>query len=243
MNMGWNPLNRLWGQQRRGNLPAALSTALSGTTLQHQAFLRSMTKDVQRAANGSLALADLEAVVVDLETTGFLAARGDEIIAIGATVVRGTTVCEAEQFYTLVQAKRDIPNHIQRLTGITSAQLQEAPTLLTALSRFFWFVGDRPLIAHHSLHERQFLQAALWKTSRTRLVHRLIDTMVLIRLCEQPLGDTTLDALCARNQIPLSHRHHAYWDAVACARLWTTYLRRVLALGYRDLGEVYREHR
>ncbi|UFJ41199.1 3'-5' exoribonuclease [Brevibacillus humidisoli] len=243
MKQGWNPLNRLWNQQRRENVPASLSAAMPGADLQHQAFLRSMTKDVQQTKDGSLSLDDLEAVVVDLETTGFRVSQGDEIIAIGAIAVRGTTVQEEETFFTLVHTNRSIPEHVQNLTGLSPSQLAGAPTLLSALSAFFQFVGDRPLVAHHSLHERQFLHAALWKTSRSRFVHRLIDTIVLIRICEEAIGDTTLDALCARNQIPVRNRHHAYWDAHACAHLWTAYMRRVIDLGYRDLMELYRELR
>ncbi|MBO8164574.1 MAG: 3'-5' exonuclease [Brevibacillus sp.] len=238
----WNPIRRLWHSYRGERVLPDFRSVSPKTERNQQAFLRQMVKDMEQPGP-ALPLDSLRAVVVDLETTGFYPFRGDEIIAIGAVAVFGTEVRQEERFFSLVQPTRPIPEHIRRLTGITAADLSNAPSLVTSLSAFFQFVGDRPLIAHHSRHERQFLQAGLWNTSRTRFAHRLIDTMLLIRVCEGVLGDSSLDALCRHNRIAIHKRHDAYWDAFACAQLWTHYVKQALRLGFRDLQEIYREHR
>ncbi len=237
----WNPFNRLWDLTRERRLPASLSSAMSEHDPHHLAYLRSLAKEMNTGSNIEIPLPELEVVVVDLETTGFHAQQGDEIIAIGAVAMRGSEVLREESFSTLVQASRKIPPHIQSLTGITNQDLVTAPLPVTALSQFFQFAGNRPLVAHHSRHEREFLRAALWKTSRSRLVHRLLDTMLLIRLSTGPLGNASLDALCAMHGITIGKRHDAYHDALATAALWGIYLEKAIGLGYKDLQEIYEE--
>lgn len=205
----------------------------------HLAFLRSLHKERRQADSGAdMPLEDLEVVVVDLETTGFYPDHGDAIISIGAVAMKGDKLLLGD-FYTLVNPGRTIPPHVSSLTGISDEMVSSAPDLLLAMSRFFRFVGDRPLVAHHSRHEREFFRAGLWKTSRRPLTHRMIDTMLLIRLLSNPIGNGSLDALCAQHDIPISRRHHAYCDAVAAGTLWGKYLRKAQDAGYTDLRQVY----
>jgi len=240
MKRGQNPFSRLWNSNRDRGVPQSLASV--GTDdLHHLAFLRSMRKDVQHVPSGEMELRDLEVVVVDLETTGFHPDRGDEIFAIGAIALRGATLIPDESFYSLINPNRSIPAHICELTGITNEMVQDAPDTVTALSRFFQYAGNRLLVAHHSRHEREFFRAALWKTSRSRLTLRLLDTMMLIRLFEGPLVNTSLDALCAQHQIEITRRHHAQADAVAAAELWGLYVEKALEHGYHNLQQVYEQ--
>lgn len=241
MKPNWNPLQRIWNLYRESNLSHSLSSAVSDSNPQHLAFLRQMNKDLHQPNSREIPLTEWEVVVVDLETTGFYATHGDEIISIGAVAMRGTEILEQENFSTFVKPTKALPEHIQRLTGITPDSLQVAPDLLTALSRFFQFVGNRTLIAHHSRHEREFFQAALWKTSRSKFSHRLLDTMLLIRLFEKNMANSSLDALCAKNHIEIRKRHDAYYDALATAHLWKIYLEKTISLGLIDLHEVYQQ--
>jgi DNA polymerase III subunit epsilon len=217
---------------------------LSQGDKQHLAYLRSLHKDRrQMDSDIDLPLESLEVVVVDLETTGFSPNHGDAILSIGAVAMKGDRLIMGDSFYTLVQPNRRVPPHISSLTGITDDMVFQAPDLVTALSRFFQFVGERPLVAHHSRHEREFFRAGLWKTSRRPFTHRMLDTMLLVRLLSHPLGNGSLDALCAMHEIPISRRHHAYCDAVAAGTLWGKYVIKAKEAGYNNLREVYQELR
>ncbi|MFY0545188.1 exonuclease domain-containing protein [Brevibacillus sp. H7] len=234
-----NPFHRLWNFSRDAGLPSTLSSPGTTADPRQLAFLRSMKKDLLQQNSGTIPLQKLEVVVVDLETTGFYPDHGDEILSIGAVAMRGSEVLQGESFYSLVNPRRGIPEHIASLTGIKPGMAEGAPELIVVLSRFFQFVGNRLLVAHHSRHEREFLRAALWKTSRAKFTHRLLDTMLLIRLLNGPLGNTSLDALCAAHQIEISRRHHAYCDAFAAAALWGIYVEKAIRQGYHDLQQVY----
>ncbi|GAA4727067.1 exonuclease domain-containing protein [Brevibacillus fulvus] len=243
MRSGWNPFQRFRTSQREDGLPDSLSTAGSNSNPGYLAFLRSLVKERQSTSTHELSLEELEVVVVDLETTGFQPYRGDEIISIGAVAMRGSHVLEEERFYSLVQPNRPVPEHIALLTGITDDDLNTAPDLPQTLGRFFQFVGQRPLVAHHSRHEREFFRAAFRKVRQAQFDHRLLDTMLLIQLSSRPLGNATLDTLCAINSIEILKRHDAFYDALATAKLWGIYLEKAWQLGYRTLADVYANHR
>ncbi|MBW5470901.1 3'-5' exonuclease [Brevibacillus formosus] len=228
----WDLFGRIWHMNR--DMPGIADDK------QHIAYLRSISKANKPVdSSADIPLHDLEVVVVDLETTGFYPDHGDAIISMGAVAMRGEHLLLGDSFYTLVNPGRKIPPHIRSLTGITDDMVGDAPELLEALSRFFQFVGDRPLVAHHSRHEREFLRSGLWKTSRRPFTHRMLDTMLLIRLLSNPIGNGSLEALCAAHDIPISRRHHAYCDAVAAGTLWAKYLVKAQSQGFTNLREVY----
>ena len=64
-------------------------------------------------------------VALDLETTG-LDANRDSIIEIGAVKFQDDEVIDT--FQTFVNPGRNIPEFIQRLTGISPNQVKRAPT-------------------------------------------------------------------------------------------------------------------
>lgn len=236
----WNGLGRLWHLSGRTWGKGVASWWENSGDLGAHAFLRFLEREQEHARKCiDLPLANLEVVVVDLETTGYDPDRGDAILSIGAVAMRGDRLVLGDSFYSLIDPCRPIPPHVSSLTGIREEMVRSAPDLATVLTRFFQFVGDRPLVAHHSRHERNFLRAALWKTSRRKFTHRLLDTMLLIRLSGEVIGNGSLDALCARHNIVISRRHHAYCDAFVAASLWGIYLSLARHNGYTDLRQVY----
>jgi len=186
------------------------------------------------------ALENLDVVVFDLETTGFSPTNGDEIISFGAVRVRNGNIIEEESFYSLVNPKRTIPPTITQLTGISNEMVQTAPDLIQVLSDFMSFIGKSILVAHASGHDKQFLNQALWRTSKTNLKHRVIDTIMLAKWLEPGLTHYDLDTLLLRNEIPIANRHHALSDSFMTAKLWNKYMQEILhKKNIVTLGDVY----
>lgn len=71
------------------------------------------------------------------ETTGFHIANGDQLVEIEAVQVKGFDVIEIAQFLTFINSNRQISREIFQLTGISDKNLQDAPTVLTAINAFF----------------------------------------------------------------------------------------------------------
>src|SRR5699024_12573614 len=64
-------------------------------------------------------------VVVDLETTGHSPANSDKIIEIGMVVIENDEI--TGEFSTFLNPNKPIPAFITNLTGITDAEVQNAP--------------------------------------------------------------------------------------------------------------------
>lgn len=100
-----------------------------------------------------------EFVVFDLEAN---ADRSDppahEIIEIGAVSVERDN--EVGHFTTLVRPTRPLREATRSLTGLSDADLAMAPEPAEALTRFYRFVGNRPLVAHNGFgYDYQLLDA------------------------------------------------------------------------------------
>lgn len=233
-----------WNRLKNGGMPSPLASMRGGETAQQtaqqMAFIRSLMREKRRPEVLHTPLSELETVIFDLETTGFSHQHGDEIMSFGAIKVVGEQIKEEECFYTLVNCQAAIPENITRLTGITEEMTSSAPSLMDGLHNFMSFVGQNVLVAHASSHDKAFLNAALWKTSKVQLTHRVLDTMMLARRLEPQRNNYTLDELLYAHEIPIRGRHHALEDAKMTAQLWVTYLREISESGQVDtLGDLY----
>lgn len=206
---------------------------------QQMAYLRHLQRERDKEDVLSISLEKLNVVVFDIETTGFFPDKGDGIISIGATKMRGTTILEEETFYSLVHYDKDIPQEIVTLTGITNEQVKEAQQLADILIEFFKFTQDCTLVAHHSIHEKTFMQHASTKLFRTPFKHRIVDTSFLFKVVDPHIEIITLEDLCTHNNIPVIDRHHALGDAKMTAQLWSIYLKKAKEKGYETLNDVY----
>lgn len=229
-----------WSLLRQGGVPSAIASVMGGASAQQMAFIRSLMREQRRPEMLHTPLHKLKTVIFDLETTGFNVQQGDEILSIGALKADGQHILEEEPFYTLVKAKRPVPPQITELTGITQPMIDQAPPLIEGLHDFMHFVGDRVLVAHASGHDKAFLNAALWKTSKVNLGHRVLDTMMIARWLGPGLPSYSLDALLSEKGIPVEGRHHALEDARMTAKLWVSYLRDIAESRKAEtLGDLY----
>ncbi|MCA0754650.1 3'-5' exonuclease [Paenibacillus sp. N4] len=232
-------VGRMWNLYKMGGFTPAIASMLGSQNAQQMAFIRNVNKEQRKQSMFDMPLRELEVVVFDLETTGFYPNNGDEIISFGAVVVRGGELIESESFYSLVNPKRKIPKAIIELTGITNEMVQDAPDLMQVLHDFMEFVGRRLLVAHAAGHDKQFLNAALWRTSKVNLNHRVLDTMMIAKWLEPGYESYSLDDLLHSCFIPITKRHHALEDSLMTAKLWQNYLSRILERNITTLGDLY----
>ncbi len=222
-----------------GGLTPAITSMFDMQSAQHMAFIRSVMKEQRKRSLFEIPLQSVEAVVFDLETTGFSPYNGDAIISIGAVSVTGSEVAADFTYYSLVNPQRDIPPDIEELTGISSQEASEAPELVEALRGFLEFVQHKVLIAHGSGHDKHFLNAALWRTSRVNLTHRVLDSMMVAKWLNPQLKAYDLDTLLDRYGVEVTCRHHALEDARMTAELWIKLLDEASSRDVQTLGDLY----
>jgi DNA polymerase-3 subunit epsilon len=229
----------MWRLYRTGGITPAITSMFDIQSAQQMAFIRSVMKEQRKTSLFNVPLKEIDVIVFDLETTGFQAYQGDEILSFGGIYVKGKEIYTDKSFYSLVNSARNVPENIQKLTGITNEDLETAPELISVLRDFLEFVDKRILIAHGSQHDKQFLNAALWKTSRIHLTHRVLDTMMIAKWLHPELKEYGLDDLLKLYHIPILRRHHALDDSIMTAQLWSRMMDRILEKQVTTLGDLY----
>jgi DNA polymerase-3 subunit epsilon len=233
------PAGRMWHLYKMGGITPALTSMFNAQSAQQMAFIRSMMKEQRKNSLYDIPLETVELVVFDLETTGFSPYNGDEIISFGAVAVTGDAVLEEQTYYSLVNPKRNIPDEIVELTGITNEMVGKAPDIINGLTGFLEFVQQKVMVAHGTGHDKHFLNSALWKTSKINLSHRMLDTMMIAKWLNPRLGKYDLDTLLNLYGIDISKRHHALEDALMTAKLWCRFMLEIQSKDIHSLGDLY----
>jgi DNA polymerase-3 subunit epsilon len=156
-----------------------------------------------------------EYVVVDVETTG---GRGEHhrVTEIGAVKVRDREI--VGRFSTLVNPQRSIPPGITRLTGITSAMVDDAPYFSDIADEFEEFLRGSIFVAHNVEFDYGFISREFDRLGRKFRYPRLC-TCASMRKLHPGHRSYSLAALAEAFDIPLRNHHRALCDAEAAAQL------------------------
>ncbi|HEY8672349.1 MAG TPA: 3'-5' exonuclease, partial [Candidatus Dormibacteraeota bacterium] len=154
-------------------------------------------------------------VAFDLETTG-LSPRSDRLLEIGA-VRYDHLLRPLDQMQLIVDPQIPIPLAIQRLVGLTDADVLGAPPPLEAAAQLAAFCGDAALIAHGGTFDLLFLRSLLSDSFASRLV---FDTLDLARILLPTFESHSLPLLSRRLGIPHERPHRALSDALATGELF-----------------------
>lgn len=247
--MGLQKLTSLFGFLAAG-YPRELLPAAAGkqdvtpgdprarTLLQTEALLRE-AKERRGAAGLETPLEAARFVVFDIETTGFRAHGGDEIIDIAATEVQNGAWAPERQFASLVRPRRKVPDEILRLTGIDPADIAEAPPLPDVLRDFLRFAKDGVLVAYGLRHDLGFLHAVCQRLYGQRVSNRAVDAWQTARWLHPDLGDHSLDTLLQAYGVQVNGRHTALGDSLMTADLWSRFLPALAGRRLHTLGDLY----
>ncbi|NLM42298.1 MAG: hypothetical protein GX199_08345 [Firmicutes bacterium] len=117
-------------------------------------------------------------VFVDVETTG-LDARRDRIIEVFMlSLSRSGEVAEYE---TLINPQRPLPKEITEITGLTDADLKDAPVEAEVAPAIREFIGLGTPVAHNLQFDLRFLNAMFRRHSLLELGGGGIDTLTISR--------------------------------------------------------------
>jgi DNA polymerase-3 subunit epsilon len=185
-----------------------------------------------------ISLAELDYVVVDVETTGFT--PGDcGITEIGAVRVRGGHV--VAEFTSLVNPGTPVPGPIEELTGIGDAMLAEAPPVAAVLPGLLTFAEGCVLAAHNARFDLSFLTAACDAAKMPWPGFAVIDTVQLARylmLVPDEVADRKLGTLAEFFGTHVQPIHRALDDARATADILMRLIGRLADRGVTTLDEL-----
>jgi len=162
-------------------------------------------------------LSTLAFAVVDVETTGGCAWRGDRITEIAAIIVRGG--CVVEHFETLVNPERPIPPMISALTNISWSMVKDAPRFRDVCERVVSMVSGRVFVGHNAGFDWRFVSAEVQRATGHRLEGERLCTVRLARKLLPHLRSRRLDAVAHHYGVGITARHRAGGDALATAHI------------------------
>jgi DNA polymerase III subunit epsilon len=160
-------------------------------------------------------------IVLDTETTGLDALRGDRLVEIGC-VEMFNRMPTGQTFHRHINPEREMPAEAFAVHGLSTDFLRAKPLFAEVVDDFLEFIADAPLVIHNASFDVSFINAELDRIKRPPIAReRLVDTLLLARR-KHPGVSNRLDDLCSRYAIDNSRRtkHGALLDAELLAEVY-----------------------
>ncbi len=181
----------------------------------------------------------LREIILDTETTGLDALKGDRLVEVGCVEIVNRMPTGREFHAFIFPEDRQVHPEAERIHGLTNEFLRDKPPFKSIAKEFLAFIEDSPLVIHNATFDVGFLNMELARLNMPTLPNeRLVDTLALARR-KHPAGPNTLDALCKRYGIDNSKRtkHGALMDSLLLAGVYVELLgERQATLGLSSNG-------
>ena len=162
------------------------------------------------------AISDTTFCIVDIETNGSKPDK-HQIIEIGAVKVHNMTIVDT--YESLVYCEKISP-HITEITGISTSDTANAPTMQKVLEEFKLFLGDDVFVAHDVKFDYKFISKMLEKVGMLTLLNRSLCT---IDLTERTISSYRYGLAYLNKELELyseATHHRALSDAITTAKLF-----------------------
>lgn len=154
--------------------------------------------------------------VIDVETTGGRAGE-DAIIQIAAVLLENLNI--VNEFSTYVYTDQKIPHFITELTGISTADIKNAPQIGAVLVQILPMLADAYFVAHNATFDQQFIDSALMGAGYTEISNSIIDTLLCSRIAYPTMQSYKLESIAKALNINHLNPHNALDDVLATAEL------------------------
>lgn len=174
-------------------------------------------------------------VVLDTETTGLYADRGDRVVEIGCVELLERRP-SGRTFHCYLNPDREFSAGAQEVTGLTLEFLADKPRFHEVAEEFLAFVDGAELVIHNAAFDIGFLDAELARLgpqSGDMKSRCTIEDSLLLARERYPGQRNSLDALCRRLGVDNAHRqlHGALLDAQLLAEVYLA-----MTSGQSELG-------
>jgi len=181
-------------------------------------------------------LHSLKFCVIDLETTGGNP-DSEKIIEIGMVKIEDRKLTEERSF--LINPEKEIPDFVQKLTGIRKADVEHSPKIEEVMDEILSFIGDSILVAHNTSFDIPFLNGVLKKMGRPNLENKVICTNIMTKYLIPDIMSSNLNYMSQIFAIPHSQAHRAIEDARATGLLLLNYLDIFESKNIRKVNQLY----
>jgi DNA polymerase-3 subunit alpha (Gram-positive type) len=181
-------------------------------------------------------LRSIKFCVIDLETTGGNPDT-EKIIEIGMVKVENRKISEERSF--LVNPEKEIPDFVQKLTGIRKGDVEHSPRIEEVIDEIVQFIGDSVLVAHNTSFDIPFLNGVLKKLQRPTLENKVICTNIMTKYMIPDIMSSNLNYMSSLFGIHHSQAHRAIEDARATGLLLLKYMDIFESKNIRKVNQLY----
>lgn len=183
-------------------------------------------------------------LIMDTETTGLDALKGDRIIEVGIVEMIGRKFT-GEKLHVYINPQRGMDDVVIRIHGISEAFLADKPTFDQIAEPLYEFMDGAEIIAHNASFDMSFLSMEFNKLGMTDFAQRVQVTDSLAMAKQQYPGQkNTLDALVRRLNVGKQDRtfHGALLDSEILAEVYLTMTGGQVALSIEDDSQTDNGH-
>ena len=176
-------------------------------------------------------------VALDTESTGLEADSGEviEIAAVKFRLEKGGQTSILDQWQTYVKPRNPIPYKITHLTGISQAQVQNAPAFAQIAEHFRGFLADFPIVGHSIESDIGFLARHNFEVKNSP-----VDTYEMATLMLPQMGNYSLVAVADALKVRAGEAHRAMADTLMAMYVFARLAGKIEELPPEVLGEVNR---
>ena len=163
---------------------------------------------------------------IDLETTGLDISK-DEIISFGGVKIKNLKISLGDSFYRVVKPSTDIKKESILVHGITPSEIEDAPPIEEILPEFLQFIKGTVIVGYFVTFDIKMLSRYTQKLYGFPILNPYIDLRDFAFYAERKRyrqivhqEQTSLEELARRYNIPVFHRHNAYYDSLITGLLF-----------------------
>ncbi len=146
---------------------------------------------------------------LDVETTGLDPNSGDKICEIA--VIKTVNGQIADEFVTLLNPGRNIPERAVSIHGITQTMVNRAPFFRDIANDLLDFLNDTVIVAHNARFDLEFLRSELRNLNLYLPENNIIDTLAIARRY-YTFPSNSLGDIARYIGLPIDKQHRALAD-------------------------------
>lgn len=165
-----------------------------------------------------------EYVCFDCETTGLSPVR-DEIISIGAVIIKGNKILTSKKFERFIKPKSIMQEESIKIHQIRECDLEDAKDIDDVIIEFLDFIGNRPLVGYYLEFDIAMVNKYVKPKIGIKLPNRQTEVSALyydkvIGTIPQGNVDLRFDTIMRDLDLPILSKHDAINDAIMTSMIF-----------------------
>ncbi|MBP7741918.1 MAG: 3'-5' exonuclease [Aliarcobacter sp.] len=165
-----------------------------------------------------------EFVCFDCETTG-LNPKIDDIVSIGAVIIKNNTIVASKKFVRFVKSNKELESDAIKIHHIRKCDLTDAEDINEVIIDFLNFIGNRTLVGYFLEFDIKMINKYLKPKLGIKLPNKMLEVSAIyydykIEIIPQGNIDLRFNTIMDELKIPNLGKHDAFNDALMTSMIF-----------------------